>query len=177
MYDNREYGKLAGVNEVRMKQMIQKLLLDSYLIQSNDKYGLLRVGRKLIESEALHGNSRVLMKVVREEIKEGLKASRKTRNKTGSKANQTRASADLTPKEWGMFDEMKALRMKLARAEGMPPYIIFSDKTLVEMCVKLPKSREEMLQVSGVGEYKFEKYGEQFLTLIQGNLKKLSNKE
>ena len=49
----------------------------------------------------------------------------------------------------------------------MPPYIIFSDKTLIDMCVKVPGDREEMLNVSGVGERKYDKYGQRFLDEIK----------
>ena len=48
----------------------------------------------------------------------------------------------------------------------VPPYIIFSDKTLVHMCILKPATKGQMLEVSGVGEYKYEKYGEQFLDII-----------
>ncbi len=49
----------------------------------------------------------------------------------------------------------------------VPPYIIFSDKTLIDMCVKLPEDRGTMLDVSGVGQAKYEKYGQRFLTAIR----------
>lgn len=49
----------------------------------------------------------------------------------------------------------------------MPPYIVFSDKTLVHMCLIKPKTKEDMLTVSGVGEFKYEKYGERFLGCVQ----------
>ena len=49
----------------------------------------------------------------------------------------------------------------------MPPYIIFSDKTLIDMCVKVPQNKAEMLNVSGVGAMKFEKYGQRFLNAIE----------
>ena len=48
----------------------------------------------------------------------------------------------------------------------MPPYIIFSDKTLVDMCIKLPFTKEEMLNVTGVGENKYERYGVRFMQCI-----------
>ena len=48
----------------------------------------------------------------------------------------------------------------------MPPYIVFSDKTLMNMCAARPRTREEMLAVSGVGEFKFRKYGERFLRAV-----------
>ena len=57
--------------------------------------------------------------------------------------------------------------MEIAREEHVPPYIIFSDKTLIDMAAKAPASREEMLNVSGVGEYKYAKYGTRFLSVIE----------
>ena len=50
--------------------------------------------------------------------------------------------------------------------EKVPPYIVFSDKTLVQMCLLRPSTRGQMLNVSGVGEMKFARYGEQFLECI-----------
>ncbi len=49
----------------------------------------------------------------------------------------------------------------------MPPYIIFADKTLVDMCVQVPFNKKEMLKVTGVGENKFTRYGERFLESIR----------
>ena len=57
--------------------------------------------------------------------------------------------------------------MEIAREESMPPYIVFSDKTLIDMCVKKPSNESEMLEVSGVGENKLKKYGQRFLEEIQ----------
>ena len=67
----------------------------------------------------------------------------------------------------GLFEKLRQLRLEIAREEHMPPYIIFSDKTLVDMCVRLPETKEEMLSVLGVGEVKYQKYGERFLEVLQ----------
>ena len=64
------------------------------------------------------------------------------------------------------FDTLRELRREIAREQGLPPYLVFSDKTLVDMCVRLPMSREEMMEVSGVGAYKYKQYGERFLACI-----------
>ena len=66
-----------------------------------------------------------------------------------------------------LFERLKKLRLEIAREESMPPYIIFSDKTLIDMAAKKPSSKPEMLDVSGVGENKFAKYGERFLEVIE----------
>ena len=60
----------------------------------------------------------------------------------------------------------KALRAKLAARQGVPAYVIFSDATLQDMCARLPSDKEEMLEVSGVGDAKFARYGEAFLKEI-----------
>lgn len=66
----------------------------------------------------------------------------------------------------GLLKELKALRMTYARAENIPPYIIFHDKTLMEMVAIKPKTLEEMEEISGVGARKLDKYGEVFLKVI-----------
>ena len=56
--------------------------------------------------------------------------------------------------------------MRIASINNIPPYIIFSDKTLKDLSIKLPQNKKEMLEVHGVGDIKFERYGEEFLTLL-----------
>lgn len=73
----------------------------------------------------------------------------------------------LTSAGFKLFDRLRALRLEIAREESMPPYIIFSDKTLIDMAAKVPASQQEMLNVTGVGENKYMKYGERFLSLIE----------
>jgi ATP-dependent DNA helicase RecQ len=65
-----------------------------------------------------------------------------------------------------LFEELRAIRKKIAEAEKVPPFVIFSDSALKDMCAKLPKTREAFLQVSGVGQHKLQKYGDEFLTAI-----------
>ena len=77
------------------------------------------------------------------------------------------AGAELGGGEEALFERLRALRMEIARAEKVPPYIVFSDKTLVHMCIVKPGTRDEMLGVSGVGEFKYEKYGERFLECLK----------
>jgi ATP-dependent DNA helicase RecQ len=65
-----------------------------------------------------------------------------------------------------LFERMRTLRKQIAESAKMPPYLIFHDKTLRDMADKLPRSIPQMLQVTGVSEKKFEKYGSAFLDLI-----------
>lgn len=72
-----------------------------------------------------------------------------------------------TPVDKDLFEQLRMLRLRLARENKVPPYVIFSDKTLTHMCQVLPKNQLEMLTVSGVGMVKYQRYGEAFLEVIQ----------
>ncbi|WP_294957768.1 DNA helicase RecQ [Sulfurovum sp.] len=67
-----------------------------------------------------------------------------------------------------MYDRLRALRTQIASEKGIPPYIVFSDKTLKDLSNKQPQSKEEMLEVHGIGEVKFDRYGEAFLGVLIG---------
>jgi len=66
-----------------------------------------------------------------------------------------------------LFEKLRARRMELARERNVPPYVIFNDKTLIEMAVERPQRLEEMLEISGVGESKLERFGPAFLEIIR----------
>jgi len=87
-------------------------------------------------------------------IKHGEKVWQKKRRKVEVKTDET------------LFDVLRALRKEIAERESVPPYIIFSDSTLREMCEHLPCDRSAMLKIKGVGELKMVKYGEDFIEVI-----------
>ncbi len=80
----------------------------------------------------------------------------------GSKAGPVEVDYDLA-----LFEQLREKRRELASAAGVPPYIIFSDRTLVEMAAYFPQSRESLAKLTGVGEVKLEKYAADFLPLIR----------
>jgi len=69
--------------------------------------------------------------------------------------------------EVDIFDKFRELRKEIATANKVPPYVVFSDKTLKELSNRMPTSKAEMLEVHGIGEVKFERYGQAFLELIE----------
>jgi ATP-dependent DNA helicase RecQ len=76
---------------------------------------------------------------------------------------------------------LRAKRKQLADADSVPPYIIFSDRTLVEMSAYYPQSRASLLEISGIGQVKLEKFGDIFLEVIkpycqQHNLSEIASK-
>jgi ATP-dependent DNA helicase RecQ len=66
-----------------------------------------------------------------------------------------------------LFEVLRGVRKQIAETEKVPPFVIFSDASLKDMCAKLPKSNEEFLQVSGVGDLKLRKYGLEFIQAIR----------
>lgn len=67
----------------------------------------------------------------------------------------------------GLFEKLRSLRLEFARKQALPPFMIFSDKTLKDMCVRIPTNSQEFLAVSGVGKVKLEQYGESFINEIK----------
>ena len=66
-----------------------------------------------------------------------------------------------------LLQSLKSVRMQLAREQGVPPYIIFHDSTLIEMQAKRPQTLAELATISGVGQRKLERYGEIFLAALK----------
>jgi ATP-dependent DNA helicase RecQ len=94
------------------------------------------------------------------------KYSGKVKVKTASKVKTDMALEGDFENE--LFTKLKAKRFEVAKAQNMPPYIIFHDKTLLEMIKVQPKNLQDMLKISGVGEAKVQKYGEVFLNILLG---------
>ena len=65
-----------------------------------------------------------------------------------------------------LFGRLRALRAQLARRQGVPAYVVFSDKTLREMAAAQPRDLRQLQNVGGVGSFKAEQYGAQFLEII-----------
>ncbi len=91
-----------------------------------------------------------------------LRAPRKTKREKRAK----RAAAGLAPAEAGLFEELRRKRLELAKAQKIPPYVIFHDRTLQEMARRRPRQREEFAALPGVGEAKLARYGDAFLEAI-----------
>ncbi|WP_060825597.1 DNA helicase RecQ [Sulfurospirillum cavolei] len=127
----------------------------------------LSIAERLLELEALNvGEYRVVSlseygaKILKERLHVSIHAKRLEEKKRASKKVEKRLSGAF---EASVFEQLRALRLEIAKENSLPPYVIFSDKTLKEMAEKLPLDKEAMLQISGVGEVKFERYGEAFL--------------
>jgi ATP-dependent DNA helicase RecQ len=88
---------------------------------------------------------------------------------SGKLRGASAASVTLSDEALERFDQLRAVRKKLADAEGVPAYIVFSDAALRGMAERCPTTPEELLGVPGVGPVKLERYGEAFLEALRGS--------
>lgn len=158
---NPQYGMLSMQSVTRLRQIIQEMLYQGYLELTGEMYPVLKLtqgGERLSDSAA----SLMILKLPKQEKKEG--GARSTGKGRKKKAG---AAAALRERDMELFEELRMVRKKIAAEEKVPPYIIFSDKTLVLMCLDRPKNEADMLKISGVGEYKVKKYAAKFLEAIR----------
>ena len=158
---NPEYGTLSQITVARLRQIIQELMYQGYLELSGDQYPVIQTTRKSAEFQ--QNNRTFVMKLAKEKEQEevsGRKQKRGSRKKAG-------AAAMLSEKDLELFETLRVLRLEIAGEEKVPPYMIFSDKTLALMSAAHPANLEEILRISGVVEFKLQKYGERFLQVIR----------
>ena len=160
----KTFGALSGCSEVVLKALIGQMVQDGYLYKTPDKYSMVRIR---YSAPLEDGKTRVLVRVPADEVAKPVGAH----NNSGAaeqpgKKKVRKAAESLTGESRELFETLRKLRLKISNEEGKPPYIVFSDKTLVEMVDKKPLDKEAMLEVSGVGEKKLQKYGDRFIKAI-----------
>jgi ATP-dependent DNA helicase RecQ len=96
----------------------------------------------------------------RKEVEAGGRSRRAARGAAASEAGT------LAPQDEALWQRLRGRRLELAREQGVPPYVIFHDATLMDMIRRRPRSLAELGQIPGVGRSKLERYGETFLKVI-----------
>jgi len=141
----KTYGIGADISKSEWFEYFKDLISQGYLSQTDGLYPVIVLTEK---SEAvLRGRTNVeLIKV-----------------KTKVEKKAPLISQVSHPHIKGLFDDLRSVRNKLAKRENVPPYIVFSDATLVEMATYLPQNESEMRKISGVGDVKYQKYGVDFV--------------
>ena len=157
MEENSFYSVCAKTPVYRLRQIFNYLVLEEYLSLTDDGYTIVKLtstSRDLLEK-----GSMLTMKMPK--AQELQKKEKKVRRRKSSTAGE------LKEQDEPLFQKLRALRTEIAREEKIPPYMVFSDKTLIHMCILKPENEAEMLDVTGVGRHKFEKYGKRFIDAVQ----------
>jgi len=144
------YGVMKDYPKATIKELISFFVAEDYIYLHGDQYPVLKLNNKAFE--VLQGQRKITIKRV----------IVKQKAQTNTREN---ISVDIE-----LFEKLRTLRKRLADEQGVPPFVIFSDLTLKEMCRVYPITKEDMLTVSGVGQFKLEKYGELFIMTIKNYL-------
>ena len=157
---NPEYAVLSERTVPRLRQILRELQFREYVEEKGEQYPVICLtpeGKAFMKTE-----EPLIMKLPKEESeKKSESKEKKNRRKKGAVA------AELSEKDAELFESLRELRREIASEEKVPPYMVFADKTLAGMCVMRPATRDEMLEVSGVGEHKLKKYGDRFLEILR----------
>jgi ATP-dependent DNA helicase RecQ len=158
----REHDRLSvyGIGKDQSKEhwntVLRQLLSLDFVAIKNWEYRTLGLTAKC--DEILKSGKKLELRKQRLSINHN-----KIKSKKGSSSPK---ESDVSHGRTALFNALKALRYRIAQENKVPPYIVFSDKTLHEMCMLLPRNSSDLLMVSGVGQTKQEKYGELFLRKI-----------
>jgi ATP-dependent DNA helicase RecQ len=144
------YGIGADLSAAEWTSIIRQLIHRGLVMQDVANYSVLRLtpaARPLLRGEAS-------LELARPRVRE-------------KKPATPQSAAGLGPVDAGLFEHLRALRKDLADRQGVPPYVVFGDATLVEMSRRRPGTASELLEVTGVGEVKLDRYGNAFLDAIR----------
>ncbi|HJG41668.1 DNA helicase RecQ [Bifidobacterium pullorum] len=164
------YGMLRDVPEARVRDVLSQMATDGFLFISEGRLPIVCFGPRAAETAADGFHYEIKRVERRKGGAAGSGAAPRhgygVHDVGGPDAVAAQEAAELTEGDEALFERLRALRRDIAQEIGKPPYIVFSDKTLRDMCAKRPASPEEFLAVNGVGENKLNLYGERFLAAI-----------
>lgn len=147
------YGIMKDYSDKALKEFISSLIADRYIEVEGLQYPILQVSE--LGKKALKNREKIEVKPIVAQILQK------------PDAIQQHKVQDNAPFDEVLYDRLRSIRMDLAFAQNIPPFLVFSDKTLKEFCRHLPTTDREFLQISGVGEKKLETYGEAFMQVIR----------
>ncbi len=151
----KTFGVGDDLSQTEWRSVFRQLLAGRFLTVDMGKISGFRLTEK--SWPVLKGTQRVQLRKDPHPIK--LKRSVKPSSRT--------VLAFENEKERQLFEKLRLLRLEIARQLELPPYVVFHDKTLKEMVILKPQSRTAMLQVTGIGKQKLERYGDRFLDVIK----------
>ena len=153
------FGIGADKPQQTWRSVIRQLVVHGCLRADADRYGAL----VLTESARaiLRGEERV-------ELRIDADTPKKLRASGSGKVRSTATDADIDTADLPMWEALRECRQRLASEHGVPPYVVFHDSTLKQMLTNRPLDLDDMLSISGVGQSKLDRYGEEFLAVLSG---------
>lgn len=146
------YGIMKDYTKDTIKDLIYYLMTEGYIKTIGNEYPVLGLTREA--NEILFNGKQVFIKRKIEKIPEKIKVEKHTLDDFNIDFDKQ------------LFNILRTIRAELAQASNVPPFVIFNDASLVQMSAYYPINKERMLKISGVGEVKYEKYGQTFIEAI-----------
>ncbi|PDS31068.1 DNA helicase RecQ [Rhizobium phaseoli] len=125
--------------------------------------GLIRVDHEAYGALKLEPEARAVFKHERQVF---FRKDRPASERRTKKVERSERKSALSGADGSLFEALRAERMAIAKSLGVPPYVVFPDTTLIAFATERPRSRKELLAISGVGQAKLERYGDAFLEII-----------
>ncbi len=156
------YGIMADIPAASIHDLISELVARGILVRSDGSYPVIALTDASMPflRAASQGNERFVVRVAHE-------APRPTEGRRASSRKRLRPTLQDEAVDDNLYERLRAVRTELAREQEVPPYIICSNATLEDMCRVHPRTHEELLGVSGIGEAKAQRYGERFLAVLR----------
>jgi ATP-dependent DNA helicase RecQ len=151
------FGIGAEMDEKQWRSVFRQLLAAGLLEADAEGYGTLRL--TAASRTVLSGGKQV-------KLREDARPERASRRRRDSKLVTGGGSLGIEAYEQSTWDALRALRTQLAKQQGVPPYVVFHDATLLAMLRAMPANEDELATISGVGEAKLKRYGRDFLAVI-----------
>lgn len=151
------FGIGAEMDEKQWRSVFRQLLAAGLLEADAEGYGTLRL--TAASRSVLSGGKPV-------KLREDARPERASRRRRDSKLVTGGGSLGIEAYEQELWDALRALRTQLAKQQGVPPYVVFHDATLLAMLRAMPANEDELATISGVGEAKLKRYGGDFLAVI-----------
>ncbi|GAA4977848.1 DNA helicase RecQ [Actinoplanes utahensis] len=156
------FGIGADLREAEWRGVVRQLLAGGFLAVEGE-YGTIVLTER--SREVLRGERKLMM---RREVAVAKSRSGSASRSSGSSAPSP-AAADLSPEASELFERLRAWRTTMAREQQVPPYIIFNDATLRGIATLAPQTLDQLATVSGVGQGKLSKFGDQVLSTVRGD--------
>ena len=167
---------LLGERDARIEQLGHDKLSTFDIGKEHDRNTWRSIVRQLVAHGLIivdvvgHGGLAISPKgrqFLREKLPLDLRVMKKV--KQDRKSARRQAKEPVPAADRALFEKLRAKRLELAKAQSVPPYVIFHDRTLAEMAARCPRSIAELADTPGVGEAKLARYGEAFLEIINGH--------
>ncbi|MER2519814.1 MAG: DNA helicase RecQ [Bdellovibrionales bacterium] len=156
------YGVGKEFSRIQWRDIFRQLVVHGLLVTDMEGHGGLRLSSDELCRPVLRGERRVTL---REDATFALQREAKERRGTSSETSKTKPALDNADDE-KLFQSLRALRLELAKAQNVPPYVIFHDTTLIALAKARPRTLQAMSRIPGIGAAKLERYGEAFLKAV-----------